>query len=60
MEEAVGKKAVLAMYPMQAGDVKVTYADTEKLIKAIDYKPSTKIKDGISEFIKWYTKYYKK
>lgn len=54
MEEAIGKKAVLEMYPMQKGDVKVTYADTAQLENIIGYKPQTSLKTGIERFIKWY------
>jgi UDP-glucuronate 4-epimerase len=54
MEETIGKKAVLEMYPMQKGDVKVTYADTAALYKKVLYKPSTTLKEGIRRFIEWY------
>ena len=43
---------------MQAGDVKSTFADTDALENWIGLKPSTSIKDGIKEFIKWYRNYY--
>jgi UDP-glucuronate 4-epimerase len=54
MEEAIGKKAILEMYPMQKGDVKVTYADTAALRECVDYSPSTTLKEGITQFIRWY------
>jgi len=54
MEDAIGKKAILEMYPMQQRDVKVTYADTTGLGKMTGYKPATKLKDGIKAFVKWY------
>jgi UDP-glucuronate 4-epimerase len=57
MEEAAGKKARLEMYPMQQGDVKVTYADTGALQKSCNYAPSTKLKDGITQFIRWYKQF---
>jgi UDP-glucuronate 4-epimerase len=57
MEEVTGQKAILEMYPMQAGDVKVTYADTSALQKTCAYAPSTKLKDGIVRFINWYRQY---
>ena len=44
---------------MQDGDVKSTYSDCTKLSNWIDYKPRTKIKDGIKEFVSWYKYYYK-
>jgi UDP-glucuronate 4-epimerase len=54
MEAAIKKKAILEMYPMQSGDVKITYADTTGLEKAVGYKPSTELKEGIRRFIEWW------
>jgi UDP-glucuronate 4-epimerase len=54
MEETIGKKAVLEMYPMQKGDVKITYADTSKLEAQINYQFQTKIDKGLSVFIEWF------
>ena len=48
------------MMPMQLGDVKDTYADVDKLIEDIGYKPQTTIEEGIERFVRWYKKYYKK
>lgn len=59
LEKAIAKKANLEMLPMQPGDVEVTYADTSKLEKAINYKPSTSLEKGISSFITWYNSYNK-
>lgn len=58
IEDKIGKKAQLDMYPMQAGDVKVTYADTTNLTKLTGYKPSTTLDVGIASFIDWYKEYY--
>jgi UDP-glucuronate 4-epimerase len=57
IEEAIGKDAIKEMYPMQQGDVPRTFADIDKLIDDIDYKPSTSISDGLEKFINWYKKY---
>jgi UDP-glucuronate 4-epimerase len=54
MEKAIGKRAVLEMYPMQLGDVKTTYADTTNLDKAVGYKPATELKEGLKRFAEWY------
>ncbi|MDH6354379.1 UDP-glucuronate 4-epimerase [Dysgonomonas sp. PH5-45] len=59
LEDCMGRKAKMEMYPMQAGDVKITYADTTKLEQATGYKPNTSLKDGINCFAKWYKNYYK-
>ena len=54
MENALGKKAILEMYPMQRGDVKTTYADTSNLEQAVRYKPTTDLKEGLGRFAKWW------
>jgi UDP-glucuronate 4-epimerase len=59
IEECVGKKAVKNMLPMQPGDVLATYADVDALIEDVDYKPSTKLEDGIANFVSWYRDFYK-
>jgi UDP-glucuronate 4-epimerase len=45
---------------MQDGDVVSTYADVSGLIKDFDYKPDTKLSDGIYKFVKWYKDFYNK
>ncbi len=44
--------------PLQAGDVTVTFADTEDLVQDVGYKPDTPIEVGIKRFIDWYLDYY--
>jgi len=60
IEEAIGKKAIKEMYPMQQGDVPKTFADVDELIKDYEYSPSTDIKSGIQSFVKWFINYKKK
>jgi len=60
LENCLGIKAKKNMMPMQLGDVKDTYADVDKLIEDIGYKPQTTIEEGIERFVRWYKKYYKK
>ena len=43
---------------MQPGDVPITYADSETLMKDYGYKPSISIRTGLSAFVKWYVDYY--
>jgi UDP-glucuronate 4-epimerase len=59
IEEKLGKKAIKNFMPIQPGDVPATYADVDDLMKAVEFKPSTSIEDGISRFIDWYKDYYK-
>lgn len=44
--------------PMKSGDVPATYASTELLQEAIDFKPKTSIEDGLQQFADWYVEYY--
>ncbi len=57
MENAIGKKAIKEFLPMQPGDVHKTFADVSHLKDKFGYAPSTELKDGIAEFIKWYRAY---
>lgn len=58
IEEATGMKALLDFHPMQEGDVKITYANTDKLMKQYNYKPNTELKDGVAKFVTWFKEYY--
>lgn len=59
LENQLGKKAVKVFKPMQPGDVMTTYADSSALAEYIDYKPATRIEQGLAKFVKWFKKYYK-
>ena len=52
--EALGRKVEFNLLPLQPGDVPDTYADVSDLAAQLNYKPSTKIKDGIKNFVEWY------
>jgi UDP-glucuronate 4-epimerase len=58
IEEALGKKAIKKMMGMQAGDVKITSADTAELNQWVNFKPNTSIKVGVKRFVDWYKNYY--
>ncbi|MBV1884934.1 MAG: NAD-dependent epimerase/dehydratase family protein, partial [Gammaproteobacteria bacterium] len=58
LEQCLGKTAEKNLLPMQPGDVPATYANVEALIKDVDYKPSTKVEQGIAQFVQWYKGYY--
>jgi len=51
IEKATKKKARIKFKEMQPGDVESTYADVQDLFNFINFKPSTKIEDGISKFV---------
>ena len=59
LETALGKTAVMDLLPLQPGDVPDTYADVDDLVRDFDYKPTTPVAQGITNFVKWYRNYYK-
>jgi len=44
--------------PLKPGDVPATYASTDLLQKAVGFKPSTTIEEGLQKFADWYVGYY--
>ena len=59
LESAIGKTAQKEFLPMQAGDVKATYADTSALEAWVGFKPYTPLNVGVEKFVNWYKIYYK-
>ena len=59
IEAAVGRKAVLDLMPMLAGDVEATEADTSGLQRATGFNPDTPVEEGVKRFVAWYRDYYK-
>ena len=59
LEKALGKKAKINFLPLQPGDVPDTHADVNNLKLKFNYKPSTSITEGVTNFINWYKLYYK-
>jgi len=59
IEDSLGKKAILKMLPLQAGDVQESLADITASERDLNYSPTTPISEGIPKFIKWYKEYYK-
>ncbi len=58
LENSLNKKAKINFLPMQPGDVKSTYANTELLEEWIGFRPKTSIDYGIKKFVKWYKDFY--
>ena len=58
LEQCLGKKAIMEMLPLQAGDVPDTYADVTALVDDVGYQPRTPIAVGIANFVSWYKEYY--
>ncbi|EJR16248.1 GDP-mannose 4,6-dehydratase [Bacillus cereus] len=59
--KALGREVVFekVFEPIKPGDVPATYASTDLLQKAVDFKPETSIQKGLQEFANWYVEYYK-
>jgi UDP-glucuronate 4-epimerase len=57
IEDALGRKAVKNMLPMQPGDVVSTFAETRQLREAIGFTPSTSLQVGVRKFVDWYVTY---
>lgn len=48
------------LFPMQPGDVSITYADTSALEEDFGFKPSTSLREGLRKFAEWYKDFYLK
>jgi UDP-glucuronate 4-epimerase len=59
LEQALGKKALRELMPMQPGDIPATYADVDDLIRDFGFKPSTPIAEGVARFVAWYKEYHR-
>ena len=60
LEKELDKKAEIKFLPMQPGDVKESFADIDKSLAMLDYKPTTNVDVGINKLINWYKLYYGK
>jgi len=58
IEEALEIKAEKELLPLQPGDVPDTYANVDDLVKEFDYKPAMRVKEGVTNFVKWYKDFY--
>jgi UDP-glucuronate 4-epimerase len=59
IEQNLNQKAEINYLPMQPGDVPESYADINKSIDMLNYKPVTNVDQGIKKLIDWYQYYYK-
>jgi len=58
IENALGRKAVKNLLPMQAGDVIETFADVDALRDDIGFAPKTPVREGVRRFVAWYRSFY--
>ena len=59
IEQALGKKAIRELLPLQPGDVPNTCADISSLVEAVDYRPATPVREGVARFANWYRDYFR-
>ena len=57
IELACGRKAEMILMPMQAGDVRDTYADISAIQRDLGFRPTTGIERGVPRFVEWYRGY---
>ena len=58
LEAELGLTAEKNMLPLQPGDVPATWADCAALERDTGYRPSTDVRGGIREFVRWYREFY--
>jgi UDP-glucuronate 4-epimerase len=58
IEAALGRQAQRNYMPMMPGDVRVTYADVDDLVRDVGFQPATSLEIGVQRFVDWYRGYY--
>ena len=59
IEQALQRKAIVQLEPMQPGDVQSTYADIEASRRDLGFEPTTPISVGVPKFVDWYKEFYR-
>ena len=59
IEQALQRKAVIQLEPMQPGDVQSTYADIDASQRDLGFEPTTPISVGVPKFVDWYKEFYR-
>jgi UDP-glucuronate 4-epimerase len=54
IEKALGKKAKINQLSEQPGDMPLTCADISKARKLLDYRPTTRLNEGLPRFVEWF------
>jgi len=53
LEKIIGKPAIIERHPPRPGDQLATGADVTKLLRHLDWKPTTSIDDGLKMQVEW-------
>jgi UDP-glucuronate 4-epimerase len=56
LEEQLGRKATRMSVPLPQGDVLQTWANHDKLTSAVGFTPRTPLREGLAQFVRWYTR----
>jgi len=59
IEKALGMDAKKNFLDMQPGDVQATYANVTDLMRDVNYRPVTRVGEGVQQFVDWYRDYYR-
>lgn len=59
LETSMGCQVPYIVEPMQAGDMRETFADISESTKDFGFYPKTSIEDGIPRFVEWFKDYHK-
>jgi UDP-glucuronate 4-epimerase len=59
IERCLGRKAIMEMLPLQAGDVPDTEADVSGLHEAVGYRAVVGVEEGVARFVSWYQGFYR-
>ena len=59
LERGIGKRANITRAPITAGDVPMTFADVSHAREKLGYEPKVSLEQGLNQFLRWYSRYYK-
>ncbi len=59
IEDALQKRAIKELLPIQPGDALESFSCSEALYQAVNFRPSTTVKEGVGNFVRWYKSYFK-
>lgn len=57
LEVELGAEAIKDFLPPRPEEIDMTFADTTKLEKTINYKPNTLFEVGLNKFVEWFKKF---
>ena len=52
-------KAEIEFLPIQPGAITESFAEIDKSVEMLEYKPTTNVDVGISKFVEWYNEYHR-